>query len=156
MRGHFTVPAVSGDQNLKGDIMKKRPDYKNQVLPYYRNAIDVEALTDYGNKPLQDNSEHAIFQRLADTYWSEVGKWRTKQLGANYQNCFIEWLQGLPSVLNLAFMNYDIIQLSKRWGSLAESATEKEEDKIIDNWWRFSSMQLSKLAHRSGVEIFNQ
>ena len=136
--------------------MKNRPDYKNKVMPYYRSIIDVEALTDYGNKPLEDDSEKAIFQRLAETYWQEVGKWRTKQPGANYQDCFIEWLQGLPSVLNLAFYNNEILMLAKEWGSIPIDATERQEDKIIDNWWRFSSMQLSKLARRVGVELFHQ
>lgn len=135
--------------------MKKKLDYKNTILPYYRSIIDVDALTDYGNKPLPEESEKAIFQRLAETYWSEVGKWRTKQPRSNYQDCFCEWLRGLPSVLNLPFMNYDILQLAREWGSIPENATERQEETILENWWRFSSLQLSKLAYRHGINLFN-
>ena len=55
----------------------------------------------------------------------------------------IEWLQGLA--LPIAFYNSDILQLAKDWGSIPHDATEKQEYKILDNYWRFMAAKILQL-----------
>jgi len=55
-----------------------------------------------------------------------------------------DWLRGVA--LNIAFMNYDILQLAIKWGSLPEDATERQEDKILYNYWGFMATKILQLV----------
>jgi hypothetical protein len=61
------------------------------------------------------------------------------------QTAVMNWLQGLPSCLNIEFMNYQILILAETWGSLPPNASEKQQDKIIDNYWNFMAAKLCQL-----------
>ena len=60
-----------------------------------------------------------------------------------YINALTEWLMGIP--LSFAFSNYDILQLAIKWGSIPENYTEKQADKILENYWRFMANKLNQL-----------
>ena len=77
---------------------------------------------------------------IQDTFTSEYG-WRVTQVGR--QAACVDWLQGLA--LPIAFMNADILELARAWGSLPEGATEKQEDKILANYWRFMAAKVCQL-----------
>ena len=66
---------------------------------------------------------------LMQTFKAEYG-WLVERKGQFH--AMTEWLQGLPSAINIAFMNYDIIELAKGQGSLPLDATDRQEDKILD------------------------
>lgn len=51
----------------------------------------------------------------------------------NEQILFKEWLQGLPSVLTVPFMNYDILENAKKSGFVFE--TEQQESRFLDAYW---------------------
>lgn len=51
----------------------------------------------------------------------------------NEEILFTEWLQGLPSVLTVPFMNYDILQNAKKAGIVLE--TEQQKNTFIDAYW---------------------
>lgn len=61
------------------------------------------------------------------------------------QNVLAEYFMGLPSVFNLAFYNHDILALAVEWGSLPENATEKQEQKILDNYFQFLAAKTMQL-----------
>ena len=46
-----------------------------------------------------------------------------------------KWLQGLN--LNIPYWNNEIIPLAKKMGSVDDSITLKQEQKIIENYWSF-------------------
>ena len=46
-----------------------------------------------------------------------------------YQACFIDWLQGLPSCINIDYMNYRILELMESFG-LPLPANKEETDGI--------------------------
>lgn len=48
-------------------------------------------------------------------------------------NLFTEWLQGLPSVLTVPFMNYDILNNAKEAGFILDS--EESEDNFLSKYW---------------------
>jgi hypothetical protein len=66
-------------------------------------------------------------------------------------NAFREWLAGLPSVLNIDFENYKILQLAEKWGSTPKNASEKQQDRILLNWFNFITMKFSVLCRRNKV-----
>lgn len=51
----------------------------------------------------------------------------------NERILFKEWLQGLPSVLTVPFMNYDILENAKKSGFVFE--TEQQESRFLDAYW---------------------
>ena len=69
----------------------------------------------------------------------------------NIVNLFSEHLQGLPSWLNIPFNNYDILQLLRSWGVVNEKTTEKKEDELLANYWKWVANKVFVLARRAGV-----
>ena len=70
---------------------------------------------------------------LHSTFMKEVGHWNIPRVG--FQKALLDWFQGLPSACTIPFYNYDIIELAVKWGSLPKIHTEKQSDKIVDNYW---------------------
>ena len=77
------------------------------------------------------------------TRWVFIREYQWQLERKGIVGALTEWLQGLA--LPIEYMNYDIIQLAKDWGSLPENATEKQEDDICDNYWNFMANKLSQL-----------
>ena len=98
-------------------------------------------------------TEAEKLQFLADTFNSEYGFPDNIRRYGTKQNCFAEWLQGLPSCFNVAFYYADIIALAKLWGSIPENATEAQEDKICNNWWRYLADQTFQLFRKYNVTV---
>lgn len=67
--------------------------------------------------------------------------------------CFIEWLPGLPSCLNIEFENHKILQLAQKMGSLAPNATEKQKDRILENYWIFMAKKAFSLFRKHGIGV---
>jgi hypothetical protein len=45
------------------------------------------------------------------------------------------------------FSNYDILERAKKYGSLTVDASEKDEDKLLENYWRFMANKLIVLRN---------
>ena len=67
------------------------------------------------------------------------------------QNVLSEWIQGLPSTFNIDFYNYKIIEVAKTFGNLPEQLSEKEEDKVISNWFSFIAAKTLQLFAKNGI-----
>jgi hypothetical protein len=126
-----------------------RPNYK-LIEAYCIKTIDVEALRECA--PEMSGDMPSIMAELKNRFMSEMG-WAIER-GNNRQKVFADWLAGLPSVINIDYWNNDIIRLAQEWESLPINASERQEQKILDNWFMFMAMQYRKLAHRHGVELF--
>ena len=100
------------------------------------NVYDVETITD---------AEKLSF--LFQTFKREK-QWHIDQNRESLVNIFKDWLQGLPTVLTIEFENYKILRLAKTWGSLPEKPTEKQEDKILENYWGFMAYRTMQLIKK--------
>jgi hypothetical protein len=69
----------------------------------------------------------------------------------NLQNRVADYLKGLP--FQLEFENYKIIELAKKWDQLPENATDKQEDKILNNYWNFIAFHVIKFWDANGMDI---
>lgn len=76
-------------------------------------------------------------------------------------NVVSEWLAGLPSVLNIAFTNYDIIQIGLSCGAIKSeyptaAGRETAENNFIDGWFNRVAIQLLKIAKmKQGTKAYN-
>ena len=127
---------------------------KNKIYPYLLEGIKYSGfLTDQPEEMKATAKEQ--LQLVADIYFDEQimnDKNYFKRYGS-YQNGLANWFMGLPSAIEIDFENYTIIELAKKWGALAADATERQEDKILDNWFNYCAANLLQLFHKFGVTI---
>lgn len=122
-----------------------RKELNKVVFAYLINCIDGE---NYG-KTFENDTEKLQF--LADTFNREFCFPENLRYYGNYTNCFANWLMGLPSCFNVDFENYRILELSKSWGCIPANATEKQEDKIISNWFNWMANKTFQLMKKHKV-----
>lgn len=119
--------------------MSRASELDHIVKQYIVERIDNSG---YSDTQLGTRGEKVRF--LYDTFKSEYGH-NIARMGE--QKAFASWLAGLPSSCNIDFENSDILDLAVKWGSLADDATEKQEQKILDNWFHLiagKALQLVK------------
>ena len=126
----------------------KRSELDKVVFAYILDAIDGEG---YG-KTLNTDKEKLQF--LADTFKGEYCYPENLRYYGNHYNTFKKWLMGLPSAFNVDFENYRIIQLAKKWECIPQDADDKQEDKIIDNWFNWITNKTFQLMKRHKVTPF--
>lgn len=122
----------------------KTQQINNHVYPYIVNAIDADG---YDAKPETDTEK---LQFLSDTFHAEYS-WMIERVGPIA--AFAEWLQGLPSCFNIEFTNWDILRLAREWGSLSENATDRQDQRILDNYWNFIANKTFQLFRKHNITV---
>ena len=119
-------------------------DKKHPVYQYMLDAINDDLKGNY-NLDHEPTTDKERVQFVLDTFKSEYG-WNIPRYGLH--GAFKEWLMGLPTVIGIDFENYKIIEIAKKWGSLPVNATERQEDKIIKNWFNFIAVKFFQLCRK--------
>lgn len=113
-----------------------------QINQYILDAIDTEGYD------VEADTDKEKLQFLFDTFKSEYG-WMIARKGL--YGAFTEWLQGVPSAIRIDIYYSEIIKLAKQWGSLPQNATERQEDKITENWFPFMANRIFQLFRKHGI-----
>ena len=117
-------------------MMSKSSELDQKVKRYIIDCIDG---TGY-DVELKTTAEKIDF--LRDCFEREYGHEIKRQ---GYVNALREWFAGLPSACTVAFYNGDILTLAVEWGSIPENATEKQEYKILENWFNLVAVKTDQL-----------
>lgn len=121
--------------------MKKNiRDYKvnGKQFAYVLDAINV---TDYeGNEIDATDKEKVIY--FFNAFDAEFNHGNNKKYFPNYQERISNYLQGLPSCIDIAFTNDDILNIGKSWGYCK---TERKESEFINNWFSCIAFRLIQL-----------
>jgi len=64
------------------------------------------------------------------------------------QQALKEWFSGLPSACTVDFCNNSVLALAREWGYLSDSATERQEQKILDNWFNLVAGKTGQLFRK--------
>lgn len=123
-------------------------DKNHPVWKYMLDAINEDLKGNY-NLETEPTTDQERVQFVLDTFKSEYG-FNIPRYGL--QGAFKEWLMGLPSVIHIDFENYKIIEIAKKWGSLPENPTERQEDKIIEGWFNFIAVKFFQLCLKLKVQ----
>lgn len=117
-----------------------RPIKSNKPKKYAKEHDYIISCIDFEGYDIP-NPENAAdkMQALYNIFNSEYG-WNIKRIGEF--EALISWLRGLPTCCTIAFYNGDILKLAKSWGSLPDDATDKQEEKILESYWRFMAMRI--------------
>lgn len=111
------------------------------INEYILSVIDGEG---YG---LTLESPKQKIDFVYDTFKNEYGH-QIKYYGNNEVRAFSEYLAGLPSCINIEFRNYYIILIAKSLGSIPMDASDKQEQKIISNWFNYISNKFFQLKNK--------
>lgn len=117
------------------------------INPYILDCIDssgYEITCNTDKEKLQ-----FLYNTFISEYWHDYNK---KYYNGNIIAAFTLWLRGLPSCFNVDFENYVILQIAKRWGSIPDNASERQEDKILENWFNFISVKTFKLFKKYKID----
>lgn len=119
----------------------------NQLMyNYIINAINGEVY----EKELTTEVEKLSF--LKETFKHEYCFSDNLKRYKTEQNVFTEWIMGLPSVFNVDFENYAIIQLLKSWGVLSENSTDKSIDYHLSRWFSCVSSETFDIFRKHNIQ----
>jgi len=117
------------------------------VKQYILYCIDTE---NYGVIATNDKDK---LNFLYETFKTEfVYESNVIRYGGNRVKMLSEWFMGLPSSFNIDFENYKILEIAKSWGCIPTKATEKQEDKIIENWFLWIANKTFLLIESNRVD----
>jgi hypothetical protein len=119
-------------------------DY-NKVVRDVLSFISFDGLG-YDDEPADNTYEAAQKAHKEFMQWYEGHR---EGYFPTVQDALSSYLSGLPSWFNAPFYNCDILELARDWGSLDNSSTDKDEDKILENYWNFMAVQLLKVWRKS-------
>lgn len=119
-----------------------------KAFPYILSAIDTEG---YDTTATTDKER---LQFVCDCFKSEYCFPDNLKRYGSYQNTFANWLMGLPSSINIDFENCRIIEIAKEWGSIPQDADDKQEDKILSNWFNFIAYKTFQLFRKNGISVY--
>lgn len=106
------------------------------VREYVLSVIDFEG------------TESEKLKFFFDTLQSEYGH-EVSRLGM--QRAITEYLRGLPSSINHAFMNHEIIDLLTDWGYINFHTTAGQEEWELEQYWVRLAGSLVILGRKYGV-----
>ena len=89
-----------------------------------------------------------FFKIFKDEYSFEI-----KRQGEFY--ALAEYMQNQPSSITLPSYHHEQIELAKSFGSIPQDATEKQEQKIIDNFYIFFANYMLQLKRTYKIEVYN-
>ena len=97
---------------------------------------------------IECNTIEEKLQFLWDTFTSEYS-YLVERKGAYL--ALQEYIMGIPSIFNIDYSNYDILERAKEWKSIDNNASEKLEDKIIANWTNYIANRTFQLFRKYKV-----
>lgn len=102
---------------------------------YLFDCIDTEQI---GENATDKEKVNFVFKTFEDEY----GNPYNKRIYPNECERLAQYLRGLPSCVNVAFADYDIIQIGKSWGFCK---TSKAEAKFVENWFDVCAFRLIQM-----------
>lgn len=112
---------------------------KKAFQEYILSCIDPESYGVTATTPLElINFAVETFEK---EYWHEYNQ---KYYGKK-QNCFANWLMGLPSSINIDFENFVIDELGKEFGLLDQKSKESDFAKWRASWFNRVANEVFRL-----------
>jgi hypothetical protein len=108
---------------------------KTSNATIFRFILDSQDYEGYKTPVPETDKDKAQF--IYDRFQSEYGFFINRD---GEFHALQEWLAGLA--LNIPYTNNDILQLAIEWGGLKENATDAQEWKIIENYFRFMAQKI--------------
>ena len=113
---------------------------RKAVKQFILEKIDLEG---YGFTPETDNDKILCAYNVC---LQEVGHMKDRE---GTQAMIEYWFSGLCSVISLPYLYADIIPLAVKWGGLPADHTDRQADKICQNWFRYMAAQFLQMVNKA-------
>ena len=117
-----------------------------KVKQYILDCIDLECYEETA-----ETAQEAALKVVGFIMKEADNTYNRKKLVSD-QAIIADHIVGLPSYLNIAFSNYDILQLAVKWGSIPVNAIDKQEQKILDNYFNLIASKLLQISRGHNVK----
>ena len=117
--------------------------YTKNYREFILDCIDED---NDGNPLITDDQKiNHIFDRIE----SEAG-WNVERVGKH--DAIAEWLSGM-AILGVPIYRQEIIELAQEMGSADSDLSDREEEKIWNNYYKFMANQVLKLSARRSLQL---
>lgn len=130
---------------MKTTVKTNSKEFNAKMYAYILECINSEDIE------FRDDKDKLAF--LSVKFDSEYNNAYNKKRYPNLQNRLVNWFTGLPSCFNVDFENYRILELAKEWGSLANDATDKQENRVLENWFNLVAFKVLQLAKKHNINF---
>ena len=121
----------------------------------FQNLMEGYILSRIGSEDKElttpaEKLEYAYKSFLSEC-WTEYEQQRH---AGNKINGFADYLKGLPSSIEVDYMNYRILEIAKTFNTykdttgMSEKQIDKYESFIIENWWNVVSINFFRLLNK--------
>lgn len=128
-------------------IRTNSKEFNDKVYPYILNAISSSG------DDIEFNSDKEKLRYLKDIFITRANYEYNVKRYPNNQERLADWIAGLPSEFNIDFENYRILEIAESWGSLPNPDDEKQQEKIISNWFNLIAFKTIQLMKRHKIYI---
>jgi hypothetical protein len=119
---------------------------KTAVQQYIIDSLSAEGFNIPDTLPAKLENVCAEFKSAAG-YRNNILRNKT------YQNCFIDWLQGLPSSINITVYNHEIMELMESFG--LPKPENKTEEQGIDLFYYLIFSNFVDLCKKHKVDFYS-
>lgn len=135
---------------FKKDLEMRKKLHSLTLVPvinsYLVNCID---LSDYAEYASHKEVERKLLAVNA-IYLQE-----TAYTATTVDEC-LKWLLGLPPVINLDYLNYEIVDILYKWGVVPKTPENVEHAIIITAWWECMALRLVQMMRKASNGNFNK
>ena len=125
--------------------MKKNPRNYKRGGAMFAYILDSVYDDEFNTDSMTDKER---IEYLLDTFFDE--KYKFDRRNMRVQDLLREWLQGLPSVISVAFSYYDIAITGKQLGYCQDA---RSEARFINSWWDMLSCNILRLARIYEIDM---
>lgn len=125
--------------------MKKNPRNYKRGGAMFAYILDSVCSDDVDTDSMTDKEK---IEYLLDTLFDEKVKYHRRRMCVF--DLLREWLQGLPSAINVAFYYSDIAVTGKSMGYCKDARSEAH---FINNWWGILAQQILRLARIYEIDM---
>lgn len=130
---------------MKTTVKTNSKEFNAKMYAYILECINSEDID------FRDDKDKLAF--LSVQFDAEHNHAYNKKRYPNLQNRLADWFRGVPSCFNIDFANHRIIEIAKEFGSLANDATDKQEDKVLENWFNLVAFKVLQLAKKHNINF---
>lgn len=107
-----------------------------------------QSVTNYDEEQLPTVEQAA--EHLRERFFEEYIKGNKQVNRKPLQESFTDYLQGLPSAIDMPYAYHEIPDFAVSIGSLSPDYTEKEAERVTQNYWQFMSAKIMQSCERNG------
>lgn len=115
-----------------------------KIYQYILDSIDYDDLK-------ENTTDEEKVSKFIEVFHSEYDDAYRRKIYPVLSFRIANYLQGLPSICSVAYENYWIAELGKRWGYVTDN---ESECRFINNWFRMIALHIIEMADYYDIPFY--